>query len=144
MGGAFAGRDGLVFGAAARQAEGMVEKWMADQEGTGGSGKGGGGWGKPIRTIDRDTMRLALNVIASVGFGVPLVWAGQTLPEGTDPRLHKYASPEPAADHTMSFVDAVAGVLDNLLPLLLVPSWLLRRFPSTKVARPYSGSLRMS
>lgn len=123
VGGAFGGKDGLVFGAAASQAEGMVEKWMADQEGDGE----GRGRGKPIRTVDSDTMRLALNIITSVGFGVPLLWPGQALPEGTDPPLHKYTALEPASGHTMSFVDAVAGVLDTLMLLLLIPSWLLRR-----------------
>lgn len=117
----------------------MVEKWMAEQESTSGDGEGSiGGGSTPVRTIDRDTMRLALNIIASVGFGLQLLWPGQSLPEGTDPRLHKYTTLEPAAGHTMSFVDAVAGMLDTLLLLLIVPEWLLRRFhpPLSLVSNP--------
>ncbi|CAI4212257.1 unnamed protein product [Parascedosporium putredinis] len=67
----------LVFAVAAEQTRGMLDKWMADQEGR-SRGPGGGGEGDkkagsssasspgPIRTIDRDTMRLALNII---GYG---------------------------------------------------------------------------
>lgn len=106
----------LVFQVAGEQTRGLVEKWMADQ----------GGRGRPVETIDRDTMKLALNIIGYVGFGLRLLWPGQKLPEGTDPRLYKYTALEPTDGHTMSFVDAVAGMLETLLLLLIVPEWLLR------------------
>lgn len=111
----------LVFEVACEQTTGLVEKWMADQR-SGADDKGV----RPVHTIDRDTMRLALNIIGYVGFGLRLLWPGQKLPERTDPRLYKYTALEPAGAYTMSFVDAVAGMLDTLLLLLIVPEWLLR------------------
>ncbi|MBE3111075.1 MAG: cytochrome P450, partial [Acidobacteria bacterium] len=108
----------LVFTVSGEQTRGLVEKWMADQ-----------GAGRPVETIDKDTMKLALNIIAYVGFGLKLLWPGQRLPEGTDARLYKYTALEPAGGHTMSFAGAVAGMLDTLLLLLIVPEWLLRECP---------------
>ena len=40
--------------------------------------------------------------------------------------MYKYTALEPAGGHTMSFAGAVAGMLDTLLLLLIVPEWLLR------------------
>lgn len=107
----------LVFQVAGEQTAGLVGKWVADQ----------GAANRPLETIDEDTMKLALNIIGYVGFGLKLLWPGQKLPEGTDPRLYKYTSLEPSDGHTMSFVDAVAGMLDTLLLQLIVPKWLLRK-----------------
>ena len=122
----------LVFAVSGQQTRGLTEKWMADQQ-SGAQERGS----RPVESIDRDTMKLALNIIGYVGFGLRLLWPGQKLPEGTDPRLYKYTALEPAAGHTMSFVDAVAGMLDALLLLLIVPEWLLCEFlsPLSQVVR---------
>lgn len=119
----------LVFEVASEQTKGLIEKWMADQT-SGTADKGS----RPVSTIDRDTMKLALNIIGYVGFGLRLLWPGQKLPDGTDPRLYKYTTLEPTDGHTMSFVEAVAGMLDTLLLLLIVPEWLLRK--SLELASP--------
>ncbi|RCI08228.1 hypothetical protein L249_6325 [Ophiocordyceps polyrhachis-furcata BCC 54312] len=106
----------LVFREAIVQTQGMMRNW--------GSGT--------LRCVDRDTMRLALNIIAYVGFGLRLPWPGQELAteEGLlDPRLARYASLEPPAGHKMSFVDTMACVMDNVVLLLLMPKWLLRAMP---------------
>ncbi|PKS05762.1 hypothetical protein jhhlp_007591 [Lomentospora prolificans] len=111
----------LVFAVAIEQTEGMLEKWMADQEG-----------GPPVGTIDHDTMRLALNIIGYVGFGLRLLWPGQRLPEGSEGRLEKYTSLVPVGGHTMSFIDTIATVLERILWLLVLPEWLLRFLPFKK------------
>lgn len=139
----------LVFEVAAEQAQGLVDKWVADQRGPADDGaegaEGKGRKSRPIKTIDHDTMRLALNIIGYVGFGLKLLWPGQKLPEGTDPRLFKYSALEPADGHTMSFVDAVAGMLEMILLLLIVPEWILRTFsfPShiSPISFPFMSSL---
>lgn len=93
--------------------------------------------GEPLRTLDHDTMRLALNIIGYVGFGLRLLWPGQALPPGSDPRLVKYASLDAPPGHKMSFVDTMASLMDNilLLLLLLTPKWLLRVLPSARARR---------
>ncbi|KAM5382048.1 hypothetical protein ACJZ2D_002650 [Fusarium nematophilum] len=112
----------LVFREAIQQAQGMVKMWMgADGEDSG-----------TIHSLDRDTMRLALNIIAYVGFGLKLLWPGESLPSGADSKLAKYGSLEPSSGHKLSFVTTVATVLEYILMLLLVPRWLLRLMPFKK------------
>ncbi|TDZ39858.1 Cytochrome P450 3A1 [Colletotrichum spinosum] len=109
----------LVFAESIKQAQSMTQKWL----GPGGNGR------QTIETLDHDTMRLALNIISYVGFGMRLLWPGQSLPDGTDPKLTKYSSLEAPPGHTMSFTDAIAEMLEHILVLLLVPRWLLKRLP---------------
>lgn len=109
----------LVFREAILQTQGMVRTW------TGPTGVRT----EPLRTVEHDTMRLALNIIGYVGFGLRLLWPGQTLPASSDPRLVKYASLEAPAGHKMSFVDTMSSVMENILLLLLTPKWLLRVLP---------------
>ncbi|KAK2019248.1 cytochrome P450 [Colletotrichum eremochloae] len=109
----------LVFAESINQTRGMVHKWL------GPDGKSR----QTVKSLDHDTMRLALNIIGYVGFGMRLVWPGQALPEGTDPKLQKYSSLEAAPGHTMSFVDATAEMLEHILVLLLVPHKLLKMLP---------------
>ncbi|KAF6813005.1 cytochrome p450 3a21 [Colletotrichum sojae] len=108
-----------VFGESIKQAQSMTRKWLGPD----------GAGARTIETLDHDTMRLALNIISYVGFGMPLLWPGQSLPEGTDPKLTKYSSLDAPPGHTMSFVDAIAEMLEHILVLLLVPRWLLKLLP---------------
>lgn len=80
-------------------------------------------------------MRLALNIISYVGFGFNPLWPGETLAEGTDPKLAKYGSLTPAAGHKLSFVDTIATVLENIVLLLLMPRWLLRMSTTKAVTK---------
>ncbi|KAF4977841.1 hypothetical protein FZEAL_5684 [Fusarium zealandicum] len=112
----------LVFREAIQQAQGMVKMWTrSDAEDSG-----------TIHSLDQDTMRLALNIIAYVGFGLQLMWPGESLPLGADMKLAKYGSLEPTAGHKLSFVTTVATLLEYILMLLLVPRWLLRMMPFKK------------
>jgi cytochrome P450 len=107
----------LVFAEAIRQAQSMCDNWMeAARNGN-----------KTITTVDSDTMRFALNIIGYVGFGLRLLWPGQTLPSNSDSKLLKYGSLDPPKGHTMSFVDSIAVLLDKIMFLLILPSWLLSR-----------------
>ncbi|KAB5525756.1 cytochrome P450 [Coniochaeta sp. 2T2.1] len=107
------------FAESINQTRGLIAKWL------GPDGKGN----KTIVTAERDTMTLALNIIGYVGFGLRLLWPGQTLPADTDPRMAKYGSLEPPPGHSMSFAQALAETLEYLLVLLLVPWSVLKRLP---------------
>ncbi|KAF4963973.1 hypothetical protein FSARC_8064 [Fusarium sarcochroum] len=112
----------LVFKDAIQQAQGMVKMWM------GSDGEDSG----VIHTLDQDTMRLTLNIIAYVGFGLNLLWPGESLPLGADERMAKYGSLDPTTGHKLSFVTTVATLLEYILMLLLIPRWLLRMMPFKK------------
>jgi cytochrome P450 len=105
---------------AINQTQGMLSQW---------TGPGGEGTGKTITTVEHDTMTLALNIIGYVGFGLRLLWPGQTLPADTDPKLVKYGSPEPPAGHTLTFATALSEVLHRIVAILLVPDVLLKNLP---------------
>ncbi|KAJ6443347.1 cytochrome p450 3a21 [Purpureocillium lavendulum] len=109
----------LVFREAIVQTQGMLRTWTDPS----GERK------EALRTIERDTLRMSLHIIGYVGFGLRLLWPGQTVPENMDPRQAKYASLEPSEGHDMCFVDTMLSVMHNLLLLLLVPRWLLRALP---------------
>ncbi|KAK1654455.1 cytochrome P450 [Colletotrichum phormii] len=110
----------LVFAESIKQAQSMTRKWL---------GTAGEKSKETIQTLDHDTMRLALNIISYVGFGMRLLWPGQSLAEGADPKLTKYSSLEAAPGHTMSFADAIAEMLEHILVLLLVPHKILKLLP---------------
>ncbi|GKU13534.1 unnamed protein product [Fusarium langsethiae] len=112
----------LVFQEAIHQAQGLVNMWM----GPGGEDSG------TINTLDQDTMRLALNIIAYVGFGLKLLWPGESLPAKANPKMAKYGSPEATTGHKMSFVVTIATALECILLILLVPGWILRIMPFKK------------
>lgn len=107
----------LVFKESIYQTKGLISQWL------GPDGLGN----KTINSLEHDTMSLMLNIIGYVGFGLRLLWPGQTLPPGTDTKLAKYASLDAAEGHTMSFVDSLANTLDHILILLLLPKWLLSK-----------------
>lgn len=107
------------FAESVNQAQSMVATW------TGPDGKPKG----TIRSLEHDTLTLALNIIGYVGFGLRLLWPGQTLPADTDPKLVKYGSLAPPPGHSMSFVNALGTVLDKLVALLVFPSSILKILP---------------
>lgn len=110
----------LVFREAINQTQGMLRMW---------TGPSGDTREEPLRTLQHDTMKLALNIISYVGFGMRLLWPGETHPAGTDPKLLKYGSHEPTAGHQLSFTDTMELLLHYLLLLLIVPRWILSTFP---------------
>lgn len=126
----------LVFKESIHQTQGLINQWL------GSDGLGN----KTINSLEHDTMSLMLNIIGYVGFGLRLLWPGQTLPPGTDAKLIKYASLDAPEGHTMSFVDSLASTLDYLLVLLILPKWLLSKSPTSLPTMPpreqYSDSDR--
>ena len=119
------------FAEAIHQTTGMLDHWFGDAD----ESKTSTG---TLRDLEHDTMTLALNIIGYVGFGLRLLWPGQQVPQGTDPRIAKYGSHTPSAGHTMSFSNALATVLEKILVLLLLPWPLLSmRSPPPRMQRPF-------
>jgi cytochrome P450 len=108
----------LVFSETIDQTQGLVAQWL------GPDGKGN----KTIKTVEHDTMALMLHIIGYVGFGLRLLWAGQSLPADTDPKLAKYSTLDPPKGHTLNFEDAVANTIEYILYLMLTPNWLLSKY----------------
>ncbi|KAI0601588.1 cytochrome P450 [Biscogniauxia sp. FL1348] len=107
----------LVFKVAVEQAQGMVDYWIRR------------GTADKIKSLEDDTMTLALNIISFVGFGLRLLWPGQALPIDTDPRLVKYTSHGVPAGYSINFRDSIAGTLKHLLVLLMTPSFIINHLP---------------
>lgn len=108
----------LVFKESIRQSLGLIRFWEETK-----------GHGATLHTAEHDTMRLALNIIGYVGFGLKLPWPQEKMPADADAMSAKYGSVAPPQGYKMSFVNAMATLLENVLTLLLVPSWLLWLIP---------------
>ncbi|KAL7909769.1 cytochrome P450 [Trichoderma velutinum] len=113
----------LVFREAIAQTQGMLRMW------TGPTGTRT----ESLKSLQHDTMKLALNIISYVGFGMRLLWPGESHAGGTDPKIVKYGSHEPSDGHQLSFTDTMEILLEYLLLLLLIPRWILKLIPSKKV-----------
>lgn len=116
----------LVFREIIVQTNGMIETWVDSL----------GKRDEPLTTVSADITRLTINVISYVGFGLRLLWPGQSLAPGSDAAAAKYASLDAPKGHTLSFVDTLVQLLNNILMLMLLPHWLLRILPfrNTRIA----------
>ncbi|KAL2268721.1 hypothetical protein VTJ83DRAFT_3567 [Remersonia thermophila] len=110
------------FAEAIGQTRGLLGRWFgADGERAGTTGT--------IKTLEHDTMRWALNIIGYVGFGLRLLWPGQTMPDDVDPKLAKYGSLEPPPGHTLTFADSVELTLQRIVAILIFNETLLGLLP---------------
>ncbi|KAI1334226.1 cytochrome P450 [Xylariaceae sp. FL0016] len=107
----------LVFNIAIEQAQGMVDSWMRR------------GTTDKISTMEDDTMGLALNIIAYVGFGLRLLWPDQKVSADTDPKFVKYASLGVPQGHSLNFKESIAATLKYLLVMLLTPTMIIDYVP---------------
>lgn len=121
-----------IFRESIMQTQGMIEYWLGGAE-EGEEDKKGGGGSKAasgtVETLEHDTMTLALNIIAHVGFGLRLLWPGQRMPEDADERSRKYGDRKPSEGHSMTFAESLATVLERIFLCLLVPKGLLAILP---------------
>lgn len=112
-----------IFRESIMQTQGMIDYWL------GGSAEEGKAESGRVETLEHDTMTLALNIIAHVGFGLRLLWPGQRMPEDADARSRKYGDRKPSEGHSMTFAESLATVLEKIFLCLLVPKSLLRILP---------------
>ncbi|EXU98798.1 cytochrome P450 [Metarhizium robertsii] len=109
----------LVFREIIEQTNGMISTWVDSF----------GNRSEPLTTISADITRLTINVISYVGFGLRLLWPGQVLPPGSDTAAAKYASLDPPPGYSLSFVDTLVRLLNDILIVLLFPHWMLKLSP---------------
>ena len=74
------------------------------------------------KDIASDIYHMTLNVIAGAGFGEQLDWDDHVIREG----------------HTLSFLQAMSGVVHYMVHILLLPKWLLRISPWKVAARAHT------
>lgn len=116
----------LVFAESIKQARSMLEKWLdgKTEEEEANSGKSDD---KLLMTAHEDSTKWSLHIIGYVGFGLRLLWPGETPPANVDARMTKYASLNAPPGFKVSFVDAMAGVLEHVFLVVIFPTWLLCR-----------------
>ncbi|KAL1837947.1 hypothetical protein VTJ49DRAFT_3242 [Mycothermus thermophilus] len=120
------------FAEAISQTRGLLGRWF------GGDGERIGTT-KTIKTLEHDTMRWALNIIGYVGFGLRLLWPGQTMPDDIDPKLAKYGSLEPPPGHTLTFADSVELTLKRIVSILIFNETLLGLLPFKFAKEAYNA-----
>ncbi|KAG5915306.1 hypothetical protein E4U61_004727 [Claviceps capensis] len=118
----------LVFRETIVQTNGMIDSWVGHR----GSGNVDDNSNEPLTTVSADVTRLTINIIGYVGFGLRLLWPGQSLPLGMDAAEAKYASLDALEGYTLCFVDTLVQLLDKIVFLLLFPLLLLRMVPFKK------------
>ena len=103
----------LVWQESLRQGKSMVTSWI---------GNGDASHSSIISDISAATMRLSLYVISYAGFGVKLLWPH----EASEEAGHADGIPE---GHSLSYKDALSALLENIIPVMLIPRWFISRSP---------------
>lgn len=103
----------LVWQESLRQGRSMVTSWI----GTEGATKT-----RSISDVAAATMRLSLYVISKAGFGVSLLWPHEEIKQ-------RGQVSAPPAGHTLTYKDALSTLLENIIPVMLLPRWFLSRSP---------------
>lgn len=97
----------LVWQESLHQAQSMMTGWMTDNPNDSGA----------LQTVASEAMRLSLHVISRAGFGVRIDWPHEEkeveLPEG----------------HTLSYKEALSRLLENIIVVMLTPSFILKHSP---------------
>lgn len=97
----------LVWQESLHQAQSMMTGWMKDDPENSGS----------LTSIASEAMRLSLHVISRAGFGVRLDWP------------HEETETELPTGHTLSYKDALSGLLENIIVVMLTPSVVMKYSP---------------
>lgn len=110
------------------QASSMLSSWV------GPDNKGN----MTINRVADDTMRLSLHVISRAGFGRKLQWPendAHIKVDSTYADPSKIQNEEEAADegHSMSYTYAIHCLLDNIILQFLVPRWLMKKLPFSRL-----------
>ena len=102
----------LVWEESLSQTKAMVDSWFGqDKERS-----------PTIRTLADDAMRLSLHIISRAGFGVGLVWPG------SEDESEKEVSKQKDG-HTMTYTEALGTLLENIVPIMVTPKFLLSKLP---------------
>lgn len=110
--------NSLVWKESLEQAESMMAGWL-------GGGKTDSG---TVWDCATEAMRLSLHVISRAGFGVKLFWP------------HERSTTAIPKGHSMTYKDALETLLHSIIPLMLMPKWLIRRLPFDGLKRADQSS----
>jgi hypothetical protein len=80
-------------------------------------------WGSLLKNVSHDCMRLSLYVISRAGFDVQCQWPGENVTTNTGEQGFMSATEIPKG-HSMSYVDSMETLLQNLIPLFAIPPHL--------------------
>ena len=113
----------LVWSETLHQAQAMTKGWMGESNNR----------SQTVNTIAEDTMKLSLNVISRAGFGVRSSWTGAS---NEKPQVNDDGKAQRTfgKGHTMSYDNALASLLDNIVFILLLPRNLLSVYPSLNLS----------
>ncbi|EJT76209.1 hypothetical protein GGTG_06131 [Gaeumannomyces tritici R3-111a-1] len=114
------------FAEAVRQTQAMVRHW-----GRSNGDDSNDAVAATVQDPAKDTMTLALNIVGSIGFGMRFPWPGEPPAKDADPKMLQYTTVVPGSKHAMTFPMSLEAVLEHILALVIVPTWLLRRLPFT-------------
>ena len=107
----------LVFHESICQTQGLLRLWTAPDR-----------MGKVIETLEKDTMRLTLNIIGYVGFGMKMSWSGESVAPEENLRTPKSGSSDVPEGYSLSFIDTMEQILEHIFLLLVIPARLLRKY----------------
>lgn len=109
----------MMFRESINQAHGMIGHWFKE-----GNEKSS----LTIKSLPQDTMRVTLNALSAVAFGVRLLWPGEKL-QGEVAKGMIYYPDVPTEGHTLSFQRSLEQLLQHLFLILIMPKVILRYAP---------------
>jgi hypothetical protein len=110
----------LVFEESLRQAEGMINFWQSQGSNTSKDIK--------VETGSTDACTLSFNVICAAGFGVPLLWPGESEDKLQSNAVPGFSYMLPGGHHTMPLKDSLIGVLTSIFIYLFCSPWVLSEY----------------
>ena len=116
----------MVWAESLYQAQSMVKSWVGNS----------GEQSRTIKRVASDTMRLSLHIISQAGFGVRLLWPGiedgehskELGQDRKEPQTGVVSNMGVSPGHSLSYTDALESLLHNLIPVMLLPRFLLREY----------------
>ncbi|KAM3512140.1 hypothetical protein MY11210_004204 [Beauveria gryllotalpidicola] len=135
-------KTALVFQETVRQTLSMLQKWTGEAEEMTNLAWERQPTSRMLPSVNEDVTKLTLHIINFVGYGVHMLWHGETLPENTDASLAKFSSLKVPAGYQVAFLDAAGGVLHHIILVLLFPIWLLAVCMPFKSAREAGRAAR--
>jgi len=114
----------LVWNESLHQAKSMLTHWVGPD----------GDKVASFSDVAAATMQLSLHIISRAGFGERLKWAHEEQDDGGADAL--------APGHTLTYKNALSGLLEDILQVMLLPSWFLSksRSPFCHCRRPFHDS----
>ncbi|KAL9618179.1 MAG: hypothetical protein Q9160_007075 [Pyrenula sp. 1 TL-2023] len=125
----------LVWEETLAQAQAMLDTWVGPH----GSGN------QTVNRVMDDTMRLSLHVISRAGFGQGMKWpTTEDLSPVEDVDLNnpsKIKNEIPPKGHKMSYTYALHSLLKNILPVMILPGWFMKRSPFAMLRKAHDAHI---